>query len=113
MLESPIFFQRIETYKTELSWPGYELLPPNIKNVELVSVLNRVPALLYPKALKLYRRENLHPPGYTVKTTVFRTAKGDGMWHNFGNSYIVFSVYSEHYPGLNVEIGISLSTEVR
>jgi len=90
MLESPIFFQRIEAYKIELNWTSYELLPPNIKNIEHVSALNRIPALLYPQTTKLYRRENLHPPEYAVKTTVFRVAKGDGMWHNFGNSYIVF-----------------------
>jgi len=90
MLESPIFFQRIEAYKTELNWTVYELLPPNIKNIEVVSALNRVRALLYPQATKFYGRENLHPPGYAVKPTVLRTAKGDGMWHNFLNSYVVF-----------------------
>jgi len=55
------------------------LLPPKLRNIQLVSTLKRVPALLYLRATKLYRRETLHSPGYIVKPTVFRTAKGNGM----------------------------------
>jgi hypothetical protein len=54
-----------------------------------MSCIEECPCFLYLRTKKHYLREIFHPPGYAVKPTVFRTAKGEGMWHNFENSYIV------------------------